>query len=120
MTAPVTLHKNAKADTGKGACGDLSVMCGLSIVGLLVGLVALLQGLTTASFIPSASTSMPAGDYYWLVVILGIWLPALGLMGSIIGLTIRNRWAVPVLLVSPLVSIIGFCLYSYAPLSSIV
>jgi len=95
----------------------MSVMCALSIVGLLVGLTALLQGLMAASFIPTAHLMTPGGDYYWLVVILGIWLPALGLMGSIIGLTIRNRWAVPVLLVAPLVSIIGYCLYSYAPLS---
>jgi len=118
MATRISMHKPAKAETG--ACGDLSVMCALSIVGLLVGLVALLQGLMAASFIPAATPSQPVGDYYYLIVILGIWLPAVGLMGSIIGLTIRNRWAMPVLLVSPLLSIIGYCLYSYAPLASIV
>jgi len=118
MATRLTMQKSTKGESGARA--DLSVMCALSIVGLLVGLVALLQGLMAAAFIPTATTSQPVGDYYYLVVILGIWLPAIGLMGSIIGLTLRNRWAMPVLLVSPLLSIIGYCLYSYAPLSSII
>jgi len=95
------------------APANLSQRCLLCIVGVLGGFMALIQGLITVQGL-SVTTSQELMTY-WVISLVGIWLPAIAIFASIVGVMIRDKSAMVLLVLSPLVSIGGYVLYTFGP-----
>lgn len=93
---------------------NLSQRCLLCIVGVLSGFMALVQGMITVQSLPV--TTVDELTVYWLVAAFGIWGPAIALFASIVGVMIRDKVAMTLLLLSPIVSIGGYCFYTFSPI----
>ncbi|MGB3810422.1 MAG: hypothetical protein WA943_10010 [Parvibaculum sp.] len=92
---------------------NLSQRCLLCIVGVLASFMALVHGMIAVQGL-SVTTPQELSTY-WLVAALGVWVPAIALFASIVGIVIRDKMAMSLLLLSPLASIGGYCLYTYGP-----
>lgn len=92
---------------------NLSQRCLLCIVGVLGGFVALVQGMIAVQSL-SITTAQELATY-WVVAALGVWVPAIALFASIVGVMIRDKMAMPLLLLSPVASIGGYFFYTYGP-----
>lgn len=93
------------------APANLSQRCLFCIVGVLGGFMALVQGMIAVQSLPLTTGS--EFTTYWMVAILGIWVPAIAIFGSIVGVMIRDKIAMTLLVASPLLSIGGFLLYTF-------
>tara|TARA_R110000868_G_scaffold877_14_gene6624 strand:+ start:7507 stop:7848 length:342 start_codon:yes stop_codon:yes gene_type:complete len=93
------------------APANLSQRCLLCIVGVLGGFMALVQGMIAVQTMPLTTGSEFTS--YWMVAVLGIWVPAIAIFASIVGVMIRDKIAMTMLIASPLLSIGGFLLYTY-------
>ncbi len=93
------------------APANLSQRCLLCIVGVLGGFMALVQGMIAVQTMPLTTGS--EFTPYWMVAVLGIWVPAIAIFASIVGVMIRDKIAMTMLIASPLLSIGGFLLYTY-------
>lgn len=89
-----------------------SEQCMLSLVGILVGLVAIVYGVMAMRQVP-ATSGFEAATSYWMVAIWGIWMPGVAIMGSIIGVIGGVRFALPMVWASPILSISGYMFYNY-------
>lgn len=96
------------------APANLSQRCLLCIVGVLGGFMALVQGMIAVQTLPLTTGS--EFTTYWMVAMLGIWAPAIAIFASIVGVMIRDKIAMTLLVVSPLLSIGGYVLYTYGQL----
>lgn len=92
---------------------NLSQRCLLCIVGVLAGFMTLVQGMIAVQALPV--TSAEELTTYWLVAALGVWMPAIALFASIVGVMIRDKVAMAMLVLSPLASIGGYLFYTYGP-----
>lgn len=95
------------------APANLSQRCLLCIVGVLGGFMALVQGMIVVQSLPV--TTSDEFTTYWIISALGIWLPAIAIFTSIIGVMIREKVAMALLILSPLVSMSGYALYTFGP-----
>ncbi len=95
------------------APANLSQRCLLCIVGVLGGFMALVQGMIAVQSL-LVTTS---GEFttYWAVSALGVWLPAMAIFASIVGVMIRDKIAMVFLTLSPLASMGGYALYTFGP-----
>jgi hypothetical protein len=85
----------------------------LCIVGVLSGFMALVQGMIAVQSLPvTTGRELTA---YWLVAAFGVWMPAIALFASIVGVMIRDKIAMTLLLLSPIASIGGYIFYTYSP-----
>lgn len=98
---------------------NMSERCTLSIVGVLGGFVALVQGMVAAQALSAATLPGDVATYF-AIAICGIWAPAIGIFGSIIGIMIRSPVSMPMLILSPLASAGGYIFYTYFPISALV
>ena len=98
---------------------NISERCALCIIGVLGGFVALVQGMVAAQALSAAT--LP-GDVvtYFAIAVCGIWAPAIGIFGSIVGVMIRSVASMPMLILSPLASVGGYFFYTYFPISTLV
>lgn len=92
---------------------NLSQRCLLCIVGVLAGFMTLVQGMIAVQALPV--TSAEELMTYWLVATLGVWVPAIALFASIVGVMIRDKVAMSMLVLSPLASVGGYFFYTYGP-----
>ncbi len=92
---------------------NLSQRCLLCIVGVLAGFMTLVQGMIAVQALPVTSADELAA--YWVVAALGVWVPAIALFASIVGVMIRDKVAMSMLVLSPLASIGGYLFYTYGP-----
>lgn len=99
------------------APADLSQRCLLCIVGVLGGFMALVQGMIAVQALPI--TSGAEFLTYWLVLSLGIWVPAVAIFASIVGVMIPDKFAMKLLIISPLASMGGYMLYTFGPISGL-
>lgn len=95
------------------APANLSQRCLLCIVGVLGGFMALVQGMIAVQSL--TITTSDEFTAYWIVSALGIWVPAIAIFASIIGVMIRDKVAMALLILSPLVSMGGYALYTFGP-----
>ncbi len=93
------------------APANLSQRCLLCIVGVLGGFIALVQGMITVQAL-HVSTSAEI-ETYWTIAMLGIWVPAIAIFSSIVGVIIRDKIAMWMLVMSPIASLAGFALYTF-------
>ncbi|MDO8421082.1 MAG: hypothetical protein Q7S99_02870 [Parvibaculum sp.] len=93
------------------APANLSQRCLLCIVGVLGGFMALVQGMVAVQTLPLTT----GGEFttYWMVAVLGIWAPAIAIFASIVGVMIRDKIAMALLVASPVLSIGGFMLCTF-------
>lgn len=108
---------SAKTNARERAPANLSQRCFLSIIGVLGGFMALVQGMIVVQRLPV--TTAEDITIYWTVAALGIWVPAICLVASIIGVMIRDRMAMGLLVLSPVASIGGYFFYTYGPVLTI-
>lgn len=95
------------------APANLSQRCLLCIVGVLGGFMALVQGMITVQgLLVTNSQEMMT---YWVISLLGIWLPAIAIFASIVGVMIRDKSAMALLILSPLASMGGYAFYTFGP-----
>lgn len=95
------------------APANLSQRCLLCIVGVLGGFMALVQGMIIVQgLLVTNSDEMIA---YWVISLLGIWLPAIAIFASIVGVMIRDKSAMVLLVLSPLASMGGYAFYTFGP-----
>lgn len=93
------------------APANLSQRCLLCIVGVLGGFLALVQGMITVQGL-TVSTSQEFMTYA-AISALGVWLPAIAIFSSIVGVMIRDKIAMALLILSPLASMGGYALYAF-------
>jgi hypothetical protein len=96
---------------------NLSQRCLLCIVGVLGGFMALVQGMIAVQTLPITTSS--EFMTYWLVLSLGVWVPAMAIFASIIGVMIPDRFAMKLLILSPVASMGGFALYTFGPVAGL-
>ncbi len=114
MVTPAVVRGSAKqVPSDRHLPANLSQRCFLCIIGVLGGFTALVQGMIAVQgmLISSPETF----TRYWVVAILGIWVPAVGLAASILGVMIRERAATLLLVLSPVASLGGYFFYTYWP-----
>lgn len=92
---------------------NLSQRCLLCIVGVLAGFMTLVQGMIAVQNL--SVTSAEELTTYWVVAALGVWVPAIALFASIVGVVIRDKMAMSMLVLSPLASIGGYVFYTFGP-----
>src|SRR3546814_18065114 len=78
---------------------NLSQRCLLCIVGVLAGFMTLVQGMIAVQALPV--TSAEELTTYWLVAALGVWVPAIALFASIVGVMILDMVGIGMLVLSP-------------------
>lgn len=119
MVTPAAVRGRAKqATSDRRFQANMSQRCFLCIIGVLGGFTALVQGMLA---VQSMVVSTPEGfAHYWIVAILGIWVPSIGLVASILGIMIRDRAATLLLLLSPVASLGGYFLYTYGPVVELI
>ncbi|MDO8287679.1 MAG: hypothetical protein Q7T44_00520 [Parvibaculum sp.] len=98
------------------APANLSSRCLLCIVGVLGGFMALVQGMIAVQALEVNTASELS--IYWTVAMLGIWVPAIAIFGSIVGVVIRDKVAMLLLIASPIATLTGFALITFGPLAS--
>lgn len=113
MASKVSLRGSRKARlvVNRTRAGT-SEQCTLSLVGILVGLVAIIYGVMAMRQVPATATLEDATNY-WMVAVWGIWVPGIAIMGSIVGVIGGLRFALPVLWASPILSISGYVFYNF-------
>jgi len=93
------------------APANLSQRCLLCIVGVLGGFMALVQGMIAVQALPVNTASELAT--YWTVAMLGVWVPAIAIFSSIVGVVIRDKISMALLVMSPIATLAGFAIYTF-------
>lgn len=96
----------------------LSERCALSIIGVLAAFLMLVHGMLTVETLPPAVLHEQT-LVYWITAALGIWVPAMCLFVSIVGVVIPGWASMFGLIFSPILSVGGYLLYTYLPLESL-
>lgn len=117
MATKLTLGVNENTRVRVRSESGTSEQCILGFVGILVGLVAIMNGVVAMSAISSVATVESAGQY-WSVAAWGIWVPAIAITGSILGAVSGMRFALPIVWASPVLSISGYVIYNYPQIQS--
>ncbi|MEN6543132.1 hypothetical protein [Parvibaculum sp.] len=86
--------------------------CFLSVIGILAAFMALVHGMLAVQSLPPFAAEQDI-NVYWAVATLGVWIPAICLFCSILGVMIRGWTTMTMLVLSPVVSIGAYFLYSY-------
>jgi hypothetical protein len=114
MVTPAVVRGSAKqVSSDRRSPANMSQRCFLCIIGVLGGFTALVQGMIAVQGLVISSPE--SFTRYWVVAILGVWVPAIGLMASILGVMIRERFATLLLVLSPVASLGGYFFYTYGP-----
>lgn len=96
------------------APANMTERCMLAIIGVLAAFMTLVHGMLAVEALPPA-TLHQSMEVYWAVAALGVWLPAMCLFGSIVGVVIPGWTSMLVLVLSPIASIGGYVFYTYVP-----
>ncbi len=115
MSTRVVVPARAKAreaNRARHVPGHMTERCLLSIIGILAAFMTLVHGMLAMSALPPVTVKQDF-EVYWTVAALGIWVPAICLFASILGVMIRGRGTMAMLILSPVVSIGGYLFYTY-------
>lgn len=110
--AVVSRPKDRQMARAYHAPANLTERCLLSVIGILAAFMTLVHGMLTMSALPPLNVKQDI-EVYWTIATLGIWVPAICLFCSILGVMIQGKATVAMLVLSPIISIGAYCLYTY-------
>jgi len=102
-------HQSSRA---RNVPGHLTERCLLSIIGILTAFMTLVHGMVAVSTLPPVALRQDI-EVYWTVAALGVWVPSICLFASILGVVIRGKGTMAMLILSPVASIGGYLFYTY-------
>jgi len=107
-----TRSKGRHAAKAYHAPGHMTERCLLSIIGILAAFMTLVHGMLAVSALPPVTLKQDM-EVYWTVAALGVWVPSICLFSSILGVVIRGRGSMAMLILSPVASIGAYAFYTY-------
>lgn len=110
--AVVVRPKDRQSARAYHAPAHMTERCFLSVIGVLAAFMALVHGMLAVQSLPPMTLKHDV-DVYFSVAALGVWVPAICLFWSILGVMIRGRTTMAMLIMSPAASIGAYFLYNY-------